>query len=472
MGLILGLNVYAAEAYEITRVDVSALGSRIPSPRTIGEENKFYFIGDKYECLGVNESNICDLYSINSKYELVKENKLFEGYIVNTPSYYLQEKKNEDGSYDLYSCYSLEDSAGTEECKLIPNIDVAALIKSSETLKTGESYVSGLNIITKITNFYIVQGKDGFVAVYDGQGNKYLDFGNYKILGEINLADDGINATIRKIVLKDLASGSYYIIGQEKKIVLITKAISEKVGIDDNIATTVRQKMDEYYAFDKGDKTIFFTLTDGLINDKEFRKDALLERYNNTHVIKETLKYEDGLQKFNLYSLDGNPILEQEKYHRISYSSKFPEIIFVVDKYTGDVSLSDTKFDKSVIYIYDGNKIIYSKELNSGDMFKYSTRDKEGNIWISAYSENKKGAIYILKKNASNSPTEDEVVLGDWNGNGKYTLVDLIQYRLCLVNQTEVSAEVLARVDLTKDGKLSLVDLIAARKLLIGLPIS
>ena len=69
-------------------------------------------------------------------------------------------------------------------------------------------------------------------------------------------------------------------------------------------------------------------------------------------------------------------------------------------------------------------------------------------------------------------PTEEEVVLGDWNGNGNYTLIDLIQYRLYMVNPTQISAELLARVDLTKDGKLSLVDLIAARKLLVGLPIN
>ena len=69
-------------------------------------------------------------------------------------------------------------------------------------------------------------------------------------------------------------------------------------------------------------------------------------------------------------------------------------------------------------------------------------------------------------------PTEDEVVLGDWNGNGSYTLIDLIQYRLYMVNPTQISVELLARVDLTKDGKLSLVDLIAARKLLVGLPIN
>ncbi|MBQ4583391.1 MAG: hypothetical protein IJA94_00645, partial [Bacilli bacterium] len=68
-------------------------------------------------------------------------------------------------------------------------------------------------------------------------------------------------------------------------------------------------------------------------------------------------------------------------------------------------------------------------------------------------------------------PIEQEVVLGDWNGNGSYTLIDLIQYRLYMVNPTQISAELLARVDLTKDGKLSLVDLIAARKLLVGLPI-
>ena len=376
----------------MSRIDLGETGYS-----TLIFDNKLYFY--KPSCLtngGPYQFAQCDLYQINKQNEFVKVEEKYKGGIITVKNYFLQTTKKEDGSYGLKSCTDYD-----ELCQAINDIDVSGLYLSAE--KYTDTKESDIYIVE--SNFYVVKSKDNFMAIYNGQGNKLLDFGNYEMLGDIEYTEDGINANIEKIVLKDKSNGSYYFIGAENKVVTLTKEVADKIGIDDEKCISINHEIDKYYSFGEGYETLFFTLTDGLLNNKTpWDGHPSIKQYNNKYVFEEHMIYYGSLDMFNLSTLDGNPIIESKKYNHIYYFDNHAEIILVVDKYTDVIGIG--KFENSNIDIHDGEKVVYSKELEIGDEITDVLID-EGDIWLIT-DDGEFKAVYVFRKKASEPVTKPE----------------------------------------------------------------
>lgn len=279
--------------------------------------------------------------------------------------YYLETKKNEDGSYDLYTCDN------EDVCKIISDIDVSALYSSYE------ENVDLMDDVLVIMPYYVVKDKDNKLALFDGKGTKHIDFGDYEILGDAEFLEDGISAELEKIVLKD-SNGSYIFIGEDYKVVTLKKEIAEKIGLDDKAVLTIEHQLKKYYSFQKNSKTKYFTLNDGLINDQEFGE-SYITFYNNTLIIEETTSYR------NLYKLDGKTLLSKDTYSDIYYFNDRPEMILA-------------KTNNTVLGVHNGKEIVYTKEMENKFSIYAALIDEEGTIWIDARENEEFPVVYIIRK--------------------------------------------------------------------------
>lgn len=375
---ILIMNVNADEKYKMSKINLNSAEGEYYT--TIIDDEIYLYRSD---CItnSVNPLEHCELYHVNEKNELEKTDKKLEDDVIVLDPYEYWEliaKKHEDGSYILYSCLG-------NSCSLIKDMEISLLTKSSET------YVLDLAFV----NFYIVTAKDNTIAIYDGKGNKHLDFGNYEILGDIEYSESGIVSTIDRIILKDKNNGSYHFIGAEDKVVTLSKEIAEKIGVNDENVFTISHEIDKYYSLAKGYDIIFFTLNDGLLSNKE-NWDGVpkIVFYNNKYII-ETKQFWDGnFDTYQLYTLDGDEITEE--YHHIYYFDDKKEIILVDDEIDGVIGIG--KFVKNKLDIHDGEKVVFSVDLENGDYIDEVAVDKEGSIWITTTNvEDKSRAIYILR---------------------------------------------------------------------------
>lgn len=383
VGLSLITSVYAEDKYEMSRVDLAETNYS-----AIVWEDMLYLIEN-------NCNSKCPLYKINDKNEIEKTDKN-TGIEQSVKKYYLTTNKNEDGSYDLQSCSNYK-----EICNTINDIDVSALYAT-----TYQSYVwEESDAYIAESKYYIIKDKDSYVAIYNGKGDKLFDFGNYEILGEDEAVfdDDGISSGISKILLKDKDNGSYHFIGQDNKVVTLTKEMANKIGVtSDEIAKSLEYEIDKYYHFKKNYSTIFFTLTDGIVNSTT-ALDSSINQYNNKFVVEEQLIYAGAHSKMNLFTLEGNPIIEKEKYNQVYYFVSRPELVLAIDEYSQVAPLPNDEFIKSTIYIHDGKEIIYSTDLEEKDEIRQVMIDKNGIIWIDVRYDGEFSAIYVLRKADANS---------------------------------------------------------------------
>ena len=393
---VLIIDVRAEEKYNFSRI---ALEKTFGIYDAIMLDDKFYLMGEQYTCtINGKQDDSCNLYFVNDNNEIEKANSrfYFTGEEPQVIQNYLVTRKNPAGSYELYSCRLLK-----ENCSLVENIDVSALYSSSE------KYYYIEDDIEHEVQYYIVKNKDNKLAIYDGKGKNHLDFGDYKIIGEENFSEDGINAELEMLILKDNSNGSYVFIGEDDKVVTLTKEIADKSGINDENVLTVSHEIDKYYRFGEGSTVNFFTLTDGLINNiKSWDGHPEITIYNNEYVI-ENYQIQDGnFDTYKLQTLNGDEITK--KYHHIYYFDDKKEIILANDELDGVIGTG--KFVRSVLDIYDGNKIVYSKKLTDGDYIDEVFVDKKEIIWLMTNDEKKQSnAIYILRPiSAEKEPAAEE----------------------------------------------------------------
>lgn len=83
------------------------------------------------------------------------------------------------------------------------------------------------------------------------------------------------------------------------------------------------------------------------------------------------------------------------------------------------------------------------------------------------YGDARTYTINVVK--SSGVPNLPVIVMGDFNGNGKIDLTDLVKFKLHYVGKSVLQGAQLEMADMNKDGKVSLVDIVKAKRIYVGL---
>lgn len=188
---------------------------------------------------------------------------------------------------------------------------------------------------------------------------------------------------------------------------------------------------------------------------------------------------------------DGNPVnylknieIEGYKFAPVfqTYEQKYS---LIVEKKVKEINISAEAYNNKAVVSGDVGKVALNKGMNKAEIVVTAENGTQRNYVIYVYRGNSAEADFENAEDAlcsitpavtvteavekSPEPTTAADIVGDVNGDGKVTVMDLLKVRKAILGMTQLTEAEKEAADINENGKIDVIDLLRIQKIILGI---